>query len=71
MEMVSIDNLLFSTAQDKFKHEAFSIDSNRLLKKGLFQGKLILMIYICLPGVDWKSIFVLFSYPKCQYILPQ
>jgi len=27
MEMVSIDNLLFSTAQDKFKHEAFSIDS--------------------------------------------
>jgi len=44
---------------------------SRLLKKCLFQGKLILMIYICLPGVDWKPIFVLFSYPKCQYILPQ
>jgi len=34
--------------------------TSRPLKKAIFQGKMILMIYICLAGVDWKPVFVLF-----------
>jgi hypothetical protein len=37
---------------------------SRLLKKCLFQGKLILMIYICLPGVDWNPILCFFLTPN-------